>query len=205
MSARTLALIVLVSVASACTSGDSTPAEMSSAPSIPSGDGSTTVSPTIAPSVSPVSQRPPKPRKPSLARLEGTFAVKYTLVRSNVSGADPNSVYTFAFEPNCARGPCTTKVTARGAKGYSARMVFVRGRYRFARVDREAYTCDAGTTTVNIPANKAYVLQGTSMRLIDGQWVISRFTGQATFDGTKGGGCFPVASERYILKGTLRS
>jgi hypothetical protein len=191
---RTIALSMVICGATACTSGDATRVEASSSPA---------ASPTAASSTSPVATPPPKPRKPSSARLEGTYIVKFTLVRTNVSGADPNSVQTYIFQPNCARGPCTTKLTTRGAGGYSARTVFVQGRYRWARVDRDAYTCDATATTVKISANKAYVLQGTNMKLVNDQWVISRFTGQATFDGTKGGGCFPVASERYILKGTL--
>jgi hypothetical protein len=201
LSVRTIALSVVICAATTCTSGDATRVEASSSPA----GSPTAASPTTAPSTSPVATPPPKPRKPSLARLEGTYTVKFTLVRTNVSGADPNFVQTYIFQPNCARGPCTTKLTTRGPGGYSARTVFVQGRYRWARVDRDAYTCDATATTVNIPANKAYVVQGTNMKLVNGQWVITRFTGQATFDGTKGGGCFPVASERYILKGTLRT
>jgi hypothetical protein len=201
-----MALILVVGVSSACTSTDPTGGEGSNS----LGDSSEAAispseGPPATPSAGPVATPVPKPRRPSLARLEGTFLVKFTLVRTNVSGADPNSVVIYEFEPNCARGPCTTKVTTRRGRGYSARMVFVGGRYRWTRVDRMAYTCDATATTVNIPANKAYVLQGTSMKLIDGQWLVSRFTGQANFDATKGGGCFPIASERYILKGTLRN
>lgn len=88
MSVRTVVLSAVICAATACTSGDGTREETSSSP---------TMSPTAAPSASPVASPPAKPRKPSLARLEGTYVVKFTLVRTNVSGAHPNSVQTYVF------------------------------------------------------------------------------------------------------------
>lgn len=189
-----VAVAVAMSLA-ACTQAEEAALRSSAAPPIPAPSSSS--SPAKVP-------RPPKPKNPAQAPLQGSYTVKYTLVRTNVSGADANSVGTLSFDPNCKKGPCATLVIHQSAKkaySWTARAAYVKGRYRWTRVAHYAYSCTIAGDLTKIPANTSYSLKGTKVQLIDGQWVIARFTGEEESDGTKSGGCFPSASERYVLKG----
>jgi hypothetical protein len=154
-------------------------------------------SPVATPSPTPL---PSRPRNPSQAPLDGTYNVKFTLAKSNVSGARQHEVARWVMDPNCRRGPCTTRLESlRG--NYVVRAVFVKRRYRWTRKLPAGYTCGQGNESVDIPSISSLSLQPTAMRIIDEVWVVTRFTGVEESRGLKGGGCFPIAEERSIFKG----
>jgi hypothetical protein len=194
------ALIVFVSIASlsmyACT-GTDTPANVGEP--TPTEEPSDVLSPSPSPSPVPA----PKPKNPGQASWLGTYKVNYNTVHSTVSGSDLHQVWKWTTTPNCRNGPCTTLVESSGK--WQARAAYVKGHYRWARTIRNAYSCTIGSTTTNINATGEYVVRPSAMRLVDGAWVVSRFSGSAEFRGHKSGGCVPLPEERTIIKGKLRS
>jgi hypothetical protein len=84
---------------------------------------------------------------------------------------------------------------------YSVRTGYIKGRYRWTRKSPAGYVCGDGDDAVDIPSISSFSLQATAMKLIDGVWVITRFTGVDESRGLEGGGCFPIAEERSIFKG----
>jgi hypothetical protein len=181
----------------ACSSRPSTVAATPSASPSPSG---------APPSPSPTPTRPPKPKRPGETRLEGTYAVSYLLVHSTVTGSVRHEVRIWTIAPNCKKGPCTSliKSSTPGKPAnknwtWQARATYVKGRYRWTRNSAGFYVCGA----TSLASRFEYSIQITKIKLVDGQWVGSRFTGVLETKALESGGCLGLADERQIIKGKL--
>jgi hypothetical protein len=167
-----------------------------------SGAVSDSSSESVSPSPSPSPTPPPKPANPARSRLEGTYAVTYRLVSTNVEGLAQLETRTWVFKPACAKGPCTSRIDSDVPKSkddWHARAVYVKGRYRWTRQIKGYYECDGKPLATNFE----YSLQSTKLKLVDGQWIGSRFTGVLISKSLESGGCFNLAEERQIIKGKL--
>jgi hypothetical protein len=80
------------------------------------------------------------------------------------------------------------------------RAVYVNGRYRWIRRSKY-YRC--GETPVNSAFE--YSIRVTQVKFVGGQWIGSRFSGVLVAKSLESGGCINLASERYIVRGTLLS
>ena len=155
---------------------------------------------------SPSPSAPPRPSGPGQARLEGTYAIVYRLVHSNVSGSTQVERRTWIFTPSCRKGACSARLDSSipGSKtgDWHARAIFVKGRYRWSR-SIQAFTCTIGSTTNPVRANLTYVIKPAAMKLIDGLWIVTRFSGEIDSEGVSSCGFLGTPQERQIVKGTL--
>lgn len=105
----------------------------------------------------------------------------YLPMGTALSNPDRTQVFDWTITPNCANPPCTTRIESSG--DWTARAAFVHGRYRWTRVLRGLYFCEIGDERTEIDATGEYVVKPTVMRNVDGAWVVTRFSGEATFTG----------------------
>lgn len=137
----------------------------------------------------------------SEARIDGVFAMTFTLLSTNVTGTQPNaSKGKWSLIPVCPQGPCDLKLDSLSGK-YTVRLAWSPSgqRYRGAVQRKSYYTC--GTT--NLDAVEQVVVNADKAKVVNGEWVAIRIRGQLTFDQNENSSCFPQAHEEFAFTGTL--
>jgi hypothetical protein len=140
-----------------------------------------------------------RPDDPSLARLEGTYDVSFTLVESVLPDAATSAESRWRFDPTCEEGACPTHVTSISGD-YEADAEFTSGAYEFSRSYPDYFQCL--DTSSPVPSVETFTLTVEEMDLVDGAWVATRFSGSAVNDSTATCGAEP-AHEEYTFVGTL--
>ena len=156
------------------------------------------------PSPSPEVTRPPKPR-PQTGRLEGTFALKYLLIQSDIPDSAQVEQHRWKFMPSCREGgSCNARVESL-TNDWKATASWRGGLYRWARSVKKAYTCGSGgSVDYNIDATYEYSIRGQKVRWDGENWVISSFRGTVLAKGLKGCGLSGPPQQKWAILGRVQ-
>jgi hypothetical protein len=137
----------------------------------------------------------------SEARLEGTYAMTFTLLSSNITNPGPSVTKgKWRLTPLCGKGPCDAKMESISGK-YEVRLAWIPSaqHYRGA-VQRKSFF---GCGTVNLDATAQVTVDADNAKVISGSWVATQIRGQVVYDQSENGSCFPQAHEALAIHGTL--
>jgi hypothetical protein len=163
--------------------------------------GATATTPIETPS--PADERPPKPR-PQAGRLDGRYAVKYTLISSDVPEPERVQQHRWRFEARCrVGGECNARLESTSGD-WRATAIWRRGLYRWARSINKAYTCGSGgEIDYYIDGTYEYSIRGRKVRWTGDDWAISRFEGTLTSKGRRGCGLSGPPQQKYAITGKI--
>jgi hypothetical protein len=187
--------VILLLLAGACSTNGGTGASVSPLSS------PTAASPASTPSPSP----PPEPKTVKLARVEGVYDLRFTLISSNLPDSPERDTATWRFKPTCKTGG-GCMLTVRSVSGwYDARAAFVKGRYRFARrVPKDFYCQSNGEILYYMTGVREYTLKVVAMKLLKGEWIATRLEGVNEEHGTRGCGFTGTLAQRYAVSAVRR-
>ncbi len=83
---------------------------------------------------------------------------------------------------------------------YELRAAFIHGKYRWTRKVTGLFGCGVVGNNTPIEAQEEVVIQPTGVRLVEGAWVVSAFTGSLRDLGTRGCGLLGAPDERYAIR-----